>query len=361
MKIAIIGSNGVVGSSLASHFEETDHDVFKVDQGAEMTIEEVAKVADAVFVATLPLKEIPEIIMRISENIGHGKLIVNCASIQQIKGIDNIPADLLLEREVTLCHLHFHFTPSIPLERSLFGKNVTVFFSGSVTRKWSQWLKDQFVAHGPFWHEIDVDEHDSLTDISQLNHMITTPMMGAVWSQNSQAHIEKALRIGGPPQWLNMSGVLRASLSPRVVSEILCEHPHTLDVIKTMRKTLDELEEHVTNGNVAEIAEMVARPRALLSPAFLEISDRTTDALIEHESSRRVRNTVILRFSHEQDVLSLRSEVLAIFEDHGVSLTAILPEKSSFNGMVFRISFESFDSKAEEAVAAIRRVWNLAD
>lgn len=359
MNIVIIGSNGIVGRSLVDHFMSSNHSVIEVDLDSDSTIEEASRRADVVFVAILPLKDVPDVMMSVVKNIGHGKMIVNCSSIQQIDGMQNIPEGLLIQKGITVCHLHFHFTPMIPLERSLFGKNITVFFLGSVHQTLVKWLKDQFVPHGVFWHDLTESEHDRLTKVSQLPHMLNALMMGAVWDQGDQKLIEKALRIGGPPHWFLMLSTLRASRSPKVIAEILCEHPHSLDVISALRTALSEIEACVNERDMHKLSEMASRSRSLLNADFLEITDKTTEALLDHEAARRVRNTIILRFSHEQDITSLRNEIVQVFKDHDVSLTAILPEKSAFNGMIFRVSFEEFDLKAEAAVSVIRKTWSL--
>lgn len=351
-KIAVVGAKGVVGSALMDFLSGLGHTVFAVDRDTELTLD-VVKLADVVFIATLPIEEVASLIKETAAMMHPRTLLIHGTSIEQPSAPNQIDVDNVIERGITLSHLHFHFRPEIPLNRTLFGQNVSVSFQGDEQAKWSRWLETLIVPHGAIMSTLAPCEHDEITIVSQLIHMVIALVVGSVWSVLSQRKVTKGIEIGGPPSRLLTRSVIRSSSGVRVLASILTNHPFANRVLRIMRDSITEVSEAITNHDPIALEATLTDMRQVFEPAVLARIEQETAQMSRLEADMRQAHFTF-RFIACDNQIGLLARVLREFDRRGVDKTTTIAQVDKDGGCTIVIGVRDLDTNAEQAAEIIR-------
>lgn len=351
MKIAIIGI-GVVGKALAEFFGHR-HEVFRVDLDTELTLEDAARVADVVFIVTLPIEGVAALFARAASVMRHGTLLVHGTSIENPIAPHNIDITQAAKKDITVSHTHFQFKPEIPLSRTLFGQTITISTTGRNQKLWRDWLVSEFAPFGPIIEHLEVGEHDDITTISQLGHAIATALFGFLWTHlPSRSAVIKGIHIGGPPFRLLCRAVLRTAAQPKVMCSILLNHPHVLDFITRLKQALGKVEAAIVSKDRETLETMLGKARKILPPKELEVWDESTNQLARRDADMQ-QTVARFRFPEEKNKTGLLIRVLLEFSNRDINMTSQDAHNTPDGGCAINIGVKENSSAVQEAIRAV--------
>lgn len=278
--IAVIGSEGIVGRTLVQFFTDLGHNVLAVDRQSELTLETAVSQAQVAIIVTLPIEEVGGLIKRAAAVMQPGTLLVHGTSIEEPKEPGSIETRLAIERGLAVAHCHFHFRPAVPLQETLKGQSITISLSGHGAEDWQQWFSDLFEPYQPIIHWLEQGEHDQLTSISQLVHMIAAFLISSVWLQRDRSTVQRGIAIGGPPCNLLVRSILRTALGNRVVASILLNHREATGMIDQMIGILTDLKTIIVARQESEIEARLAGSRQILTAEQRTEIDESTNRLL---------------------------------------------------------------------------------
>lgn len=355
MKIAIIGSNGVVGSTLVEHFHSQQHTVLCVDRTTELTLEQAARVAEIVFIVTLPIEEVGLLFSQAIDAMHPGTLLIHGTSIEcpaHPHAIDTIDAT---KKGLTVCHCHFHFRPERPLRRTLFGQNVSLSFAGCDQEKWLAWIENEFSPFQPIMHHLVPEEHDRITSMSQLVHMVTACMIGSSWKALPPKTVLQGINIGGPPCRFLVRSVLRTVSSGKVVNNILLNHPFASELIASFHDALEKIGTAVTRKDAVSLATILDAVRDVVDPQTLKQWDESTGHLIRLEADMQ-RTVATFRFTAKQNRTGLLAQVLHEFDVRNIDKTSTIAQVTPDGGCIIMIGVKENNSTVQEAKTAVEQL-----
>lgn len=349
MVIAVVGI-GIVGKALVEHFTHLGHEVFQVERKSRLTLSEAARKADIVFIATRPIGEVAKLLKIASGNMRPSTLLIHGTSVETPHS-ERIDLESIIDRRITLAHVHFHFRPEVPLRETLRGQHITVKLEGGESG-WRQWLEEIFEPFQPFIHLVDGDRHDNTTAVSQLLHMAVDFQTSWVWQNATPDNLKLGLTIMGPPGRFLARSVLRTASGAGVAAEILEGHPNVLGVLDQLIEALVELKKLIKLGRISEIEARLAKPRELVPSEMLDEIDTRTGQLIRLEADLQ-RHNVVLNFTAEQNVTGLLARVLGEFDRRGIDKTTTIAQTNPDGSCTFVIGVREHTHLVDEAVAAI--------
>ena len=352
MIIAVVGANGIVGTTLVEHFSHLGYEVFSIERNSSLTLPEAAGKAKVVFVVTSPIGEVNELLKLAAGNMRPRTLLVHGTSVEAPHG-KRTGREQILKNGVTLAHLHFHFRPESPLRETLRGQHITLKIEGERSEIWKQWLKSKLVPYQPFIHELEDDEHDCTTTISQVLHMALAYFASQVWRQTAGYKLERGITIAGPPGRFLARSVIRTAGGAKVAAEILEGHPQTLDVLAMIRQAVRDLEDRVRTGDIEGIEAELSVARTLIPPDMLKALEARTLQLIRLEADLQ-RHNVVLNFPAKENHVGLLARVLTEFDRRGIDKTTTIAQTNPDGSCTFVIGVREDSSAVAEAVAAIK-------
>jgi len=350
MVIAVVGI-GIVGRTLVEHFTHLGYEVLFIERNSSLTLPEAAGKADVVFVVTSPIGEVNELLKLAAENMRPGTLLVHGTSVEAPHG-KRTGREQILEKGVTLAHLHFHFRPESPLRETLRGQHITLKIEGEKSEHWEQWLKSRLVPYQPFIHELEDDEHDCTTTVSQVLHMALAYFSSRVWQQTAGNELERGITIAGPPGRFLARSVIRTAGGAKVAAEILEGHPQTLDVLTVIRQAVRDLGDRVRTGDIEGIEAELSIARTLIPPDMLKALETRTLQLIRLEADLQ-RHNVVLNFPAEENHVGLLAKVLAEFDRRGIDKTTTIAQTNPDGSCTFVIGVREHTPAVDETVVAI--------
>jgi prephenate dehydrogenase len=152
-----------------------------------------------VFISILPIENVARMISEVSTFMRPGTLLIHVTSIENPVAPNDINVEEVIKRGITFCHFHPHFRPESPLKITAFGQQITMGIQGTTSEKWQEWIKQQFIPFGATVHTLNPGEHDQITEISQLIHMITAFLIAIVLIAFPKSMVKKAMELGGWP------------------------------------------------------------------------------------------------------------------------------------------------------------------
>jgi prephenate dehydrogenase len=266
-KVAVVGAAGTVGSGLTNFFTEMGYPVKQVERQSPLTLEQAAAWADVVFIVTRPIREVAGLVNRAAAVMRRGTLLVSGSSVELPAGAETLDFQTLTVRNITFCHLHFHFRPERPLRQSLAGRQVSVCYWGDRER-WSAWLEGLITGEGACLHTFNPGEHDTVTAVSQVMHMAVAAMVAQTWSELPPSAVRQGVAIGGPPCRSLTDSVLRTASGAELAAEILACHPQALPVLDKLSESLTALRHNIEARQEAAIAHTLSCPLTILSPSL---------------------------------------------------------------------------------------------
>lgn len=356
MKVTVVGGGGIVGSAIVEHMKHLGHEVAVVEQGGKPTFDEAVRDSDVTFIVTRPIRKVGALLEKAAQIMRPGSLLVHGTSVQSPCEMD-MDWDEITRAEVTICHFHFHFKPMKPLRNTLRGQHITLSISGANAGKWKDWLLDSFASGQAFIHEFEPNEHDKVTVISQLVHMITAFLVGSIWQEVPSSVLEKGLTIGGPPARFLTRLALRTASGSGVAAEILECHPQTRELITQLGSALGKLDELVEHGETGSIEETIAASRELVPLTDLTAWDERTAQLIRLEADLQ-RSTVEFNFPAEMNQPGLLARVLGEFDRRGVDKTTTIAQTNPDGSCTFVIGVREDSPAVAEAAKAIKS-WTV--
>lgn len=359
VKIVIVGSRGVVGSTFCEFFEGQGHEVIGIDRDNLCDLEAAAKEADVVYVVVLPIEETGEILAKAVEVMQPGSLLMHGASVENptIRGyFQPIQPELALVKGIAYAHLHPHFRPK-NLEESFRGHAVTVHLEGDPDGIWKEWISETFQPFHPSIYWLEEGQHDQLTSISQLIHMVVAVLVGLVWWETPESVVRDGLKIGGLPCQLLARMVLRVAAAPEVIAGILCTHPLVREILNKLEKAL-ALIRQASDGSPSMLIRALNNARRIFEPGDLSRYDEMSARLDRLEAD--LRNTeYTLRFSVEENVPFLLARAVHEFGIHGADLTTTIAQRDPDGGCTFIFGVCEKNAGTEAAAEAVRnRSWS---
>ena len=356
MKIAVIGAKGTVGGALVEHFGFLGHDVLSVDRNTTHKLKDAAAEADIVFIVTLPIEGVAFLAAEAASVMRPKTLLIHGTSVEQPVH-DRIDIQKILAMDIALCHLHFHFRPEIPLSRTLFGQHITLSGYGDgvyVGGRWNAWIWEQFAPFRSIIHRLKEDgEHDELTAVSQLIHMVVAALVSETWNHFSLPIVQKAAEIGGPPCKLLTRAVLRTGLGGRVTESILYNHPLAPRLLGVFRRTLDYIEKSVARREQDAINKLLTKGRTIMESVNLDSWDDSTARLARLEADTN-QTCFVFCFPPEKNSAGLLARVLKEFDERGVDKTTTVAQVNPDGGCTFIIGVREQNVPALEAERAVR-------
>lgn len=352
MKIAIIGAKGIVGRTLVEYFDHLGHEVISVDKDTEMTLEKAASLADVIFIVTLPVEEVASLVARAASFMRPGSLLTHGTSIERpISG--EIKTDEVLARGITFCHFHFHFRPEIPLSRTLFGQHITISIQGVDATKWQGWILGQLEPSQPIIDRLEPGEHDQITSVSQVVHMVVALLVAKTWGAFPKAVVRKAIDIGGPPCRLLIRSVLRVGTGTKVAESILLNHPLTLKVIDRMIAALQDIRSVVLECRPGVLVDQLLGARSVVDQSVLKRFDQSTARLARAEADTRETNFEF-RFSPEANAVGLLAKILQEFDKRAIDKTTTVAQVDPDGGCTIVVGVREMSETVREAEEVVR-------
>ncbi|OGZ70597.1 MAG: hypothetical protein A3F47_01495 [Candidatus Staskawiczbacteria bacterium RIFCSPHIGHO2_12_FULL_38_11] len=354
-KVAIIGSCGVVGKVLVDHFEKLGHEVFPVDRDTELKLEDAIPLVDIVFIVTRPIKEAGFLINKVASLMNPDTLLIHGTSIANLADLE---VEKILSMGITFSHLHFHFRPERPLCQTLFGTHITISIQGGKHEEWRRWIIDQFEPYKPFIHWLNPGEHDEITTVSQLVHMLAAVIVSGIWGNFQKPIVQKAVIIGGPPCRLLVRSVLRVGTGAKVTEDILYNHPSTIHIIGVIDDVLKTLRSNLMTERPDVLAAQLSKARGEMNQEQLKLLDNSTNKLIRLEADIQKENFEF-KFQKEKNVIGLLARVLGEFDKRGVDKTTTIAQVDSDSGCTITIGVREMNENALEAAKVINE-WILS-
>ncbi len=231
---------------------------------------------------------------------------------------------------------------------------MTIAIAGRDQESWKNWLEGELVPFQPFLHHLNPGEHDRITTISQLIHMVTAFMVGTAWQKIPSRLVNQGINIGGPPCRLLVRSVLRTVSSGKVISSILLNHPFTLDLIASLRQSLEKLGDVIVERNMLSLETMLDATRDVIDPQNLKSWDTSTNQLARLEADMQ-RTTVIFHFAVQQNRIGLLAKVLHEFDIRGIDKTSTIAQVTSDGGCTIMIGVKENSSAVREAEMEIKK------
>ncbi len=352
MKIAIIGAKGIVGRTLVEYFDHLGFEVISVDKDTKMTLEKAASLADVIFVVTLPIEEVASLVAQAATFMRPRSLLIHGTSIERPVS-SKIQTGEVFARGITFCHLHFHFRPEVPLSRTLFGQHITISIQGVDATKWQSWILEQLEPSQPIIDYLEPGEHDQITSVSQVVHMIVALLVARTWRAFPTSVVRKAIDIGGPPCRFLIRSVLRVGTGTKVVESILLNHPRTLNVLEQMIAALQGIRSVVLEHRPGILAGQLLEARSVVDPLVLGRFDQSTARLARAEADTRETNFEF-RFSSEANVVGLLARILQEFDSRGIDKTTTIAQVDPDGGCTILVGIREMSEAAREAEKVVR-------
>jgi prephenate dehydrogenase len=352
MTIMIIGALGVLGSTLVEHCIQLGFKAICVDLHNVKDLKQLASNVAVAFIAA-PISEIAQIVRTLTAEMKAGSLIVSFGSVAEPSSPNLIDFDLIKQREITFCHLHFMFRPIVPLRSTIFGQNIAISIDGNDADKWKKWLMPMFEPFGPVFHEIDRKQHDQATVIGQLVHMTTAVLVAGLWNKSEADAVNLGIKTGGFPSQSVTRSVLRSMQAPKLIGEILRNHPLTLPTLEILRNEIDQIEKAVKTEDSTYIVHSLETARKSVNKDLRESIDWTAEKLIRLEADLYKAN-VIFEFPAEMNKPGLLARVLGVFDRLGINKTSTFAHNKPNGGCVIIVGVESIDRRVKTAETEIR-------
>ena len=350
--IAIIGAKGTVGKTLVEFFKNLNHQVLSVDLDTDLTLEVAAAKADVVFIVTLPIEEVGELIHQAISVMRPGTLLIHGTSVEN-PVTNKINSGEVCSKKINFCHWHFQFRPEVPLANTLFGQHITVSGCGDDWEMWRKWLYKQFQPSQPFIHGLAIGEHDQITSVSQLFHMLTALIISKIWSNLPKSRVNMAIRICGPPGRLLIRSGLRVGTGAKVAESVVYNHPYTLTVIDWFLETGKSLRLAVQERKPGVLTSWFNNGRLILEPTDLARWDSNTARLSRFDSDMEEAR-LEFRFSREKNKIGLLAKILEQFDVRDIDKTSTLAQKNPDGGCTIIIGIYEISEAALEAERVIR-------
>jgi prephenate dehydrogenase len=352
MTIMIIGALGVLGSALVEHCVRLGFQVICVDLHNVKDLKQLASNVAVAFIAT-PISEIAQIGQALTDEMKAGSLIASFGSVAEPSSPHLIDFELMKQREITFCHLHFMFRPIVPLRSTIFGQNIAFSFDGKDAEKWKKWLPSMFEPYGPVFHEIDRKKHDQATVIGQLVHMTTAVMVAGLWNKSETDAVNLGIKTGGFPSQSVTRSVLRSMQAPKLIGEILRNHPLTLPTLAILRDAIDQIEKAIEAEDPTYIIQSLQTARNSLDKDLRDSIDWTADKLIRLEADLYKAN-VIFEFPAEMNKPGLLARVLGVFDRLGINKTSTFAHNKPNGGCMIIVGVENIDRRVKIAEQEVR-------
>ena len=351
MKIAVVGV-GTVGKTLVEHFQNLGHEVLPVDIGTEMTLETAARAADAVFIVVLPIEDVSRLISEAASVMRQGTLLIHGTSIERPMVNEIVPEEVLA-KGIAFCHFHFQFRPEVPLSRTIFGQHISISIQGDGKMEWLKWILGQFEPFSPIIHRFNPGQHDQITAVSQLVHMIVAIAVAHVWDCLPKSTVRKAMEISGPPGRLLMRSMLRVGTGARVTESTILNHPLSQTMIEKFLAAFQSLQSVIGKHKTGELTNWLDGARTVVDPSKLKEWDARTAQLARLEADTGETHFEF-RFRPETNRLGLLAGILQEFDGRGVDKTTTIAQTNPDWSCVIIIGVREPSDAASEAEAVVR-------
>lgn len=352
MKLAVVGSKGVVGRALVEYFTSTGNEVLAVDRDTALTLREAAKVADVCFIVTLPIENIASLVAEAARVMRPGTLLIHGTSVEQPKN-DPINIRQVTRRKISLCHCHFHFRPEVPLVRTMNGQSITLSLVGQGQAKWKEWFLNQLNPYGAIITWLKPGEHDEVTTVSQLTHMAIALIVSALWKSLPQLVVKSGFALGGPPCRLLIRSVLRTAIGGKVVASIMLNHHASLSILRQIEQIVKTLRTMVENSDTILLEKLLQDVRAILDTDEQRAWDESTAQLTRLEADLR-QSSFEFVFPPAQNRIGLLARVIREFDARAVDKTSTIAQVNNDGGCTIRIGVRELTQASLESERAVR-------
>ncbi|MDP2720728.1 MAG: hypothetical protein Q8O75_02185 [bacterium] len=342
--IGFVGNQSkMVQSIYEPLFIEAGYEVIGSDilDPSGLSNEEVVLRADVVIFSILPLDNVAPAMREQIRNARPNTLWLHGSSVQQVR--DNSIGEVLLDvdlwnRGVDTGFVHFMIAPTV---KSIRGQAIVAGFPNPrpVNPGWQPWLEGILLAKKAKVFRKTIEEHDELTEGSQLIPMVMAVATGMVW-QRLGIDVSEMLRVAGAPARLQAFGSIRSLGAQDVVSEIITRHPEGPSVLRTLVEVFTDLAEWVENKQVGAIASEMKQARERIDAADLAKILSTTDWLVRVLGDLN-GGAVGFNFTNEQNQVGLLGKVLTRFDNHEVDKTTTTAQRLPDGSAQFFVGVES--------------------
>jgi len=311
-----------------------------------LTSQEVAQQADVLFVSILPISRVATVILDLVPYVRRGALLLHGTSVQNpvLHPISPVLLDdRLVQNGVTTGFCHLKFGPSVG---SFRGQAVIFGLLNEPEKEWRPWLLNILKGRQMRVLLSDPTSHDLLTTSTQVVPMISSLVNGHVWRSGS-FNLGQVLDVAGPPAVLQMLGVLRNLSQPRVLAEILVNHPGTAGVIKKEIEALQMIREACRNGDVAFISQLAEEELRGLPESRQATVRAVTDWHIRTEGDLR-GGAICFQFQSAENRIGLLSDVLLVFDQHQLQKTSCMAQEIPGGDCIFYIGLKDIESPQVE-------------
>lgn len=356
MTTAIVGL-GVVGSALKKHLESRGETVLGIDRDTSESIKTAVVRSEATGIAVMPISKTGEILNEVANVALSGSLVFHCTSVEHpVKGVPIDPM-VVLERGATYAHIHPHFKPEDPLSQTMRGHTITVHLEGDVDGRWQRWIADTFGAYGPRILWLKQGQHDLLTSVSQLPHMLWAVMASDLWRSQPKDLVAEALCITGLPGQLAAMSAIRTAGQPQVPAEIIACHPHSPAVIQRL-----------TNGLVIATDSLDTPDLLAMYLDFIKTRLLPREVVARYDSSTALLAQLLADlthcqyrevFSRDENIPGLLGNSVWQYTERGVDLSTTVARTLPDGGCEIIIGVVDQGNASEEAAEAVRnRSWS---
>ncbi len=246
IQIGIIGGTRGMGGWFARFFEKAGYIVHISGRNRGMALDEMTRTCQVVIVS-VPIGVTHTVIKKIGPFMHADSLLMDLTSLKQE------PVKAMLETsasEVIGCHPLFG-----PHVDTIAGQRVVL--CPARTGKWVSWIKGILEKNDAVVVETTPEKHDRMMAIVQgLNHF-NTIMMGLALSESGVSFSELC-RFATPAFMAKMEIIQKVFCqNPGLYSEIITMNPDVHQHIEAYEKTVAKLRLLVSQGNAADIEDMI--------------------------------------------------------------------------------------------------------
>jgi prephenate dehydrogenase len=358
--VGIVGNLGDMAANIVTpFFERAGYKVIGSDRRNPegSTNQQVVETADIVYFSVLPIADVAKVVRALVPYAKPDTLWLHGTSIQNPRNNQIVPvlADARLAvKNVSTGFLHFKVGPRI---RSLRGQSVAYgFFPQTPSERWKDLLEGHLKEERAVLLECTAEFHDGLTSTSQVIPMLTALLDGQLWNQG-EVPLSQALRMAGPPCWLQSYGALRNLSQGSIVANILVNHPHTKRIIREAIMTLLEIETACCADDVPALERMAQEGLGVLSQSEIDAIRNSTEWHVRMEGDLR-GGAVCLEFSAKENRLGLLTSVLDIFDQQGLDKTSCMAQEIPGGGCTFYIGLKDIANPCvQEACGHIQNLF----
>ncbi|MBI2623664.1 MAG: prephenate dehydrogenase/arogenate dehydrogenase family protein [Candidatus Liptonbacteria bacterium] len=264
LTLGVIGDAGKCGRWFRSWGKRKGYKVIGSDVGTMLSNRDVARGADIIIVAVLPMKNAPLVIREIAPVLGKKKFLICITSVKTYE-VRAIRREVRCEAVA----IHHFCSPTVPNWR---GQNVAV--CEIRLSKWRVWVEVEFLRDlEATVTQTTAPKHDRYTSVTQnAPHSISIALVSMMRTLGGVVFAE-SMRYSSPVYRLLLIGAGRVlSQDPRLLAEMQMTNPNVPKMLRKLEGSIRRLRVWIQERNLHRILEEIALDQEYLGTTYIKTS-----------------------------------------------------------------------------------------